>query len=382
MDTPRIRDGWTVVLFAAMALTASSAGIFDRYLGGGPALVALVLGAAFVLYSVFVWLVRYGIDRLPDRAANSVTLAVLVFLVAAFAVVYPREGAPQIAGAGGDQDDAVNILADHLGSLSSPYSELTYLGNPISNMAGSAVLGWPFRELFGTSAWMNPVIIVGAAFAVWLFAGARVAAFASVATASSLGFFASYVTGGDYFVVAILLVVAAWWLRSSKPNSWQEYVAALLLAVVGTTRTHLVALTVIVLVVVIAQKGRRSLPAAGIGGLVVAGLSLMWFVPDPGGFTPLGNTTSIAGGAWPTSAMVVVSFVLVALAATRRIDAQHLWLFGAAIIATQLIWVPTQIYRGAPFALFAVPLLVGTLAVARSGDGRVSRFEPGGVTFR
>lgn len=375
MNTPTatIRDGWAVVLLVSAALTASCVGLIYHYLGGKFVVTTAAITVAFLGYTLLAWVARYVLNRLPVRFAQATAVAVVGFLIAAFGIVYPRKGAAQEPGRGDDQDDAVNILADHLGSLTSPYGQLTYLDNPISNLAGSAVLGFPFREMLGSSAWINPLIVAVAVAIVWHARGARIAAFVAVTTASSLGFATSYVVGGDYYVTVILLVVAAWWLRTSTPNSWQEYAAAVLLAVVGTTRVHMLILVALVVIIVVARKGAQSIAASVLAVVISAGLGLMWYLPDPAAFTPLGNGTNIAGGTLPTVAMAVVALALAVLAAMKRIDVQHLWLFGAAIIVVQAVTVPAQMYRGAPFALFAVPLLV---VAATSHAARGKALEP------
>lgn len=378
MPDPKIRDGWPLILLVAATLTVSSSRTLSMQLDGRALLVGLALAGAFVLYTAFAWLARRVLNSSSRRLATTVSVGVVLLLVSGFAVIYPREGAPQGDG-GSDQDDAINILSDHLGSLSSPYGELTYLDNPISNMAGSAILGWPFRELLGSSAWINLVIVAVAVAVMGWTLGARVSAFVSLMTVSSLGFSASVVVGGDYFTTAALLAVAAWWFRTARSGSWQEYAAAALLAVVGTTRVHLLLVVALVAIIAVSRKGPRSLPATGLLVTVAAALSLMWFVPDPSGFTPLG-TADIAGGSLPVIALAATALALAALAATRRIDVEHLWIVGVAIVAIEAVWEPSQVYRGTSFALFAIPLLVSAIDSRRDASSRKAR-AAGSRTF-
>lgn len=360
----RHREFWAVPFLFSIALTASNSKVIATYFDGltAQAVAALTMFVSYLIISVVA---RKVFNEIPVGAVRAAIILILIALIVCFLVVYPIEGAPQ-GVTGSDQDDAVNILADHLFSLSSPYGQLTYLDNPISNMAGSAILGWPARELMGSSAWGNPFIVVAATAAMWRFWGPRPAAFTLLMSSASLGFLSSYLVGGDYFTSAIVLVSAAFWFRASRPGSWHEYAAAILVAVSGTTRIHLPAVILILAAIIIIRKGSKSAPAVAVMLFVSGALVLIWFLPDPDGFAPL-DTTGHAGGFIPTLVLIAFCGLLLILAFRRAIDIVHLWLIGAAIIAVEVPIHPEIVFRGTPLLWFAIPTLISQLGIKTRG---------------
>src|SRR5689334_15721942 len=112
----------------ALALWLCSAGVVQKYLGTAAALVYAPVCVASALVTRALLRRRDGV---PERLAFAAVLAAGVVAVAALIVVYPHANA-QSATAGSDRDDAATIGARHLLDGEYPYSERTYLGNPIS----------------------------------------------------------------------------------------------------------------------------------------------------------------------------------------------------------------------------------------------------------
>ena len=199
--------------------------------------LVLVLPSSFVVHKYLGWegtiiysigvaasvaLGRRGFTRLSTRTLAWLVLLASVLIAVAFVVVYPIANT-HAAGAGSDDDDALNLGAMALLAGRFPYAETTYLGNVLHHLPGAFILATPFVAL-GTSAlqnlWWLPVFFL----AVKEEANGRTALeLALVVVALSPEVVYEVVTGTGYLANAISVLLGLWWLVRTTPSGRRRH---------------------------------------------------------------------------------------------------------------------------------------------------------------
>ena len=309
----------------ALSLWLSSAGVVQKY-AGTPAAVAYAPACLAAAFAARALLRRVG--RIPDRVAVLTLAAVAVSMVAALVVVYPHANSHG-ASAGSDRDDAATVGARMLLDGRYPYSEPTYLGNPISQFPVGILAAVPFVEATGSAGYENalwlPVLFLLAAWLARSFAAA--AALAVVVLAVSPGFWREFLTGGDLIpsVTAVCVCLAL----VERPWAWPLLGAAL------CWRPNLGASAVPFLLRLVPV---RAAAAAAVAAATFVLATLPFALH--GGFTPWGASNKLEsydgampGGAWT---LLLAGVALGAYLAWRNVG--NVWVQAAA---------PQALYLGA-----------------------------------
>ncbi len=140
---------WALVGLAFF-LALPSTGLVEKYLGT-PLVPVYVLGVLAVLFIGYRPALIWFLTHVSSTRAVWLLVAITAGLVIAFAVVYPIADSGFFGG-GADRDDALNLAASELLHGRYPYSEETYLSNPISPLPGAVLLAAPF-VLLGNAAY-------------------------------------------------------------------------------------------------------------------------------------------------------------------------------------------------------------------------------------
>jgi hypothetical protein len=243
---------------------------------------AVVAHAAVAAVAIFV--IPSAVRRLPAGAIAAASLATFAAIVVVFALAYPTVNV-QERGRGSDDDDAHNVGARAMLDGRSPYDETTYLGNELHQMPGSFVLAAPF-VLAGTSALQNlfwlPLFFVVVARET----GDRRAALAFawlVIVASPIALY-HVATGTSHSANTISVLVGLWWLTRTRHRA----VAAVVWGLTLASRANFLFLVPLAFGWIARRHGwREAVRITGLSVLVVAGLTLPFYVQDPAGFGPL-----------------------------------------------------------------------------------------------
>lgn len=309
-------------------------------------------GAAAWGLVVIVLVIRAGpaaveVVRRNTSKHGTVALSVvgLLLLVAAFAVVFPLADAG-LVGSGSDRDDALDLAVNRLAAGSYPYSERTYLGNPVSPMPGAVFLAAPFA-LAATSALQN---LFWLPFAILALSTLTEPPIAAVTWGAALLMLApealrELLTGGDLLsnglyvgAFALLLLRTSAFGRLAAPALW-----AVLLGVALSSRAHLLLLLPPLARALYLRRGKKGLLLAGISVAAFAAVTLPFLIGRVDEFTPLHTLGKLTpgGGLFPGQGFAIAvasSFASLVLAMRLRVPtARGTVLASAWAIATPVL---------------------------------------------
>ena len=318
---------------------------------------------AAVIYSAVFAVVLPVLARQSDRLALVAVGVIVVALVVAFIVVYPRYGLPTVGGFG-DRDDALTIMWKALLSGDNPFDQKTYLGDQVSPLLGGVVLYAPFVAVTGSAGWGAPVLLVLATLAAWRLLSPRVLLLSGFVIVVNIGFLEDFLLGGDAFIVPLLLAVAIGLLCDARSPLIVAILAVVLGALAGSARANVVPVAVAAGLFALLQHRattrRLALLVMTLGSLTLVGISWVW-----------------AGGssAWPftgdltpalrhaISALLVVALVGAGVrwqrsrTSTPCVDlAKGTALLGFSIVP--LVVVPAALFRLWPTVVLVLPLLL------------------------
>jgi len=260
-----------------LVLVLPSSFIVHKYLGWEGAIVYSI-GVA-----TSVGLGRRVFTRLSTRTLVWLVLLASVLVAVAFFVVYPIANT-HVAGAGSDDDDALNLGAMALLAGRFPYAHTTYLGNVLHHLPGAFILATPFVAL-GTSAlqnlWWLPVFFL----AVREDANSRTALeLALVVVALSPEVVYEVVTGTGYLANAISVLLGLWWLVRTTHRDFAAIAWGLTLA----SRANFLLLVPLAGGYLYQHAGwRTAARAVALTCGTVAALTLPFYFHDPRHFGPL-----------------------------------------------------------------------------------------------
>jgi hypothetical protein len=258
------------------------------------------LHIAYVMAAVWLWqqpiTARFE-AAIGERRARWLALLTLLFLIAAFAVVYPLANSGRFGG-GNDSDEALNQATRALLHGRYPYLERTYLGNEISPMPGSLLLAVPF-VLLGNGVYQSFFWIPAGAYLLWLFwerRTARTLLFVWLVLAACPAILHQLVTGGDYTANALMILVPAILLvREGSPASFGTQLAvAVWLGVALSSRANFAFIVPLVFSRLWQVHGRSravALTGATLGAALA--VTLPFFLANPGEFSPLHTRTKL-----------------------------------------------------------------------------------------
>ena len=260
--------------------------------------LVLVLPSSFVVHKYLGWegtilysigvapsiaLARRLFTRLSTRTLAWLVLLTSILVAVAFFVVYPIANT-HAAGAGSDDDDALNLGAMALFAGRSPYAHTTYLGNVLHHLPGAFILATPFVAL-GTSAlqnlWWLPIFFLAAKNE----ADSRAALeLTLVVVALSPEVWYEVVTGTGYLANTISVLLGLWWLVRTTHRDFAAIAWGLTLA----SRANFLFLVPLAAGYLYQRAGWRTAVRAVVLTCGTAGaLTLPFYFHDPDHFGPL-----------------------------------------------------------------------------------------------
>jgi len=260
-----------------LALVFPSSFVVNKYLGWERTIAYAIVVAVIVALK----------PRLSRRLSNRDLLWRAVFtlalIVVAFFVVYPVANT-HVAGAGSDDDDALNLGAMALLTGHAPYSRTTYLGNALHHLPGAFVLASPF-VLFGTSALQNLFWLPMFFLAVRRDADGRSALeLAWLVLGLGPGVMYEVVTGTEYMSNTIYVLLGLWWLVRTTHRD----IAAIAWGLMLASRANFLFLVPLAFGSLRQHAGSRiALRATALACATIACLTLPFYLHDRGNFGPL-----------------------------------------------------------------------------------------------
>lgn len=253
------KTAWLLGWFSLILLIPST-GQANKYLGVYGVFIYLLLGtvATLVCYK-YVWF-AYLSNATPQL---SLWLAVVTFLgiIAVFSVIYPIANKGSAVG-GSDRDEALNIAATELLKGKYPYTEKTYLNNPISPMPGAVLLSIPFVML-GNSAYQNLFwLITFLCFVTSYFGDIRKALlllwtiliFSPVVPQQ-------IVTGGDLLSNSIYVLFFAWLtivcVCTNTGTYWNKIVSSIFLGIALSSRANFTLIFPLIFSIILQKTGLK-----------------------------------------------------------------------------------------------------------------------------
>ena len=305
----------------ALCLVLPSLRFIQKYLGN----------SGFVIYPLIVFALVYGavlaVEKIPQKKwFKWIYLLVFIFVVIAFAVIYPLANSGAYGGIGSDRDDAINIGTTRLFSGQYPYYAKTYLGNPLSPLPGAFLLAAPFVFLLGNSAYQNlfwlPVFfllsrsllrndVANIALMAVLFLGCPMIMHEVVHGADLL-------SNSLYCLVAVCLF---WFSLQPGNANWKKWLAAVFLGVAFASRFNFLFLFPVLFFSAARSRRRDEFLLTGIAILTFLCLTLPFYFYDPDSFSPLlmtvNHISSRSPSAFPTWIIPLLVILLSSLMGMR-----------------------------------------------------------------
>lgn len=232
-------------------------------------------------------------DKLiTDRNAPLLAWLTFLFLLIAFLIIYPTANSG-FYGGGSDADDALDIAARAILHGQYPYYLKTYLGNPIGPMPGAVFLSMPFVLVYG-SALQNIFWLAGLFFIVRWLADAKTAlCLLLLLLVFSPVVMWNVLTGTDELANTIyVLIFTLLLIKGKSKRLW-----AFLLGVGLSSRANFILLTPLIFSALVYTEGiKRALIHTLIACLVCLAVTLLFYLYDSHGFTPLRGQFSKAAG--------------------------------------------------------------------------------------
>lgn len=243
----------TRLAVAAVAIPAvgSSAALVHKFIGVGGLVAYLLISVCCIMYApTFVGAV---ISR-SQRECVALAGGLLVLAIVAYASLHSHV-AHWSPGPGSDRGDALNRGTQSLIDLRYPYSQTTYLGNPISQFPGAMILAVPFVALLGSAAYATFFWAAAsfAALARVFGAGPTLAAFVVVVVFTP-AIAHDIATGGDLVANGCAVLAPAVLLLSPRPSTRWSVALAILLGLALAWRPNL-AVVLPLLLVVLVRRG-------------------------------------------------------------------------------------------------------------------------------
>lgn len=320
---PPTRRPWTVWF----CLVFPSAFVVHKYLGvAGLFAYAAAVAAVLAVLPGLAW-------HPSERAVWRLAAATFLALIVVFALVYPAVNRHD-AGAGSDDDDALDIGAAALLQGRSPYEERTYLGNVLHHLPGSFVLAAPF-VLLSSSAWQNllwlPLFFAAATVQardprrglslLWLMLGLSPVVWQQV------------VTGSGHLANSLSVLLGLWWLIRTRHRD----VAAVAWGVTLASRANFLLLLPLAFAWLRQHRGRTAaLRATALTVATCAALTVPFYWHDPGNFGPLDAADRLTrfDALLPHlgTLLMCLTALLALVLACRQMDVVGVRLYGGAAI--------------------------------------------------
>lgn len=328
--------------------------------------------------------------RVMVRHSWAATAFLLVLLGMAFAWVHPRIDTAgfslfgRVVGAA-DADDAIEVGLDALLDGRYPYRDRTFLGNPLTPLPGSLLLGLPFH-LMGNAAWQN---LFWLALFLGLFRGChRLSSPSGVMMPWLLvGLFGlspvllyQILQGTDYWSNAVFVLLASFGMLNFSRSgrlSWRLFLCSLALGVALASRLNFLISTPVLFMALVQSLGWRTAFLAVLLTAITFGLlTVPFYLADPDGFAPLHTVNKLdpLGNSRTLAFTVPVVGVLLAFALGKGVRvsscasswALRTFLVQAFLLAANFVigWLSfgTPPWGFANFGVLALPFACWSLA--------------------
>ena len=293
MDTasPRSTRRSDAVLIAGL-LAFPSLYLLEKYLGK----LAILPYLAFVVALVALWRSRWpaiATQAMGERRARWVGLGTLVVVtILLLVVVHPLANSGAI-GPGSDSDEALIQATTALLHGHFPYSQPTYLGNPITPMPGSLILAAPFVLLGLGRCWSLAWLVAGIFLLrrCWSFDTARTIVFCGIVLVACPAIPHMLAIGDDYPANSLMVLVFVVLLQSSsaRANAHGAPIAwATLLGVSLSSRANFLFLLPLTASRLIQLRGPRiAWTLTAVTAAAAVAVTLPFWLHDPAHFSPL-----------------------------------------------------------------------------------------------
>ncbi len=357
-----------VLRMLALIAWFSSVGLVWRY--GGP--LGLIVYSAVVL-SAPGWLPRLPLTRRALLFLAGLTAMVVVLVVL---LLYPQAN-NQSGIAGSDSDDALNLAVRSVLAGHYPYSQTTYLGNPIAPLPGAVLLALPFVVL-GSSAYQALAWWPAFAFRLRAETDLKSAGLVIALVLSSVAVWHSLSTGGDGFVNGIYVALATLAVARRPRAGW-----AILWGVTLTSRILFWPVAPLTLIVIAQRDRGAAWRVASVTGLTMSALIIPLWAWSPDRFTPLHTTSKLTllgtTSPWPGIAAYVLAFVS-ALVWLRRDDAPEVvrllrsavLVLIAPVLVLTILFVLLRGEQGLAYCVYGLEALPFAALLAVIGSPRAS----------
>lgn len=291
MTTEKTSNRSFIVFGFAVFLLAPSFDTALKYFGVVGVVAYFILGTAMI-FAADRFALPFLKQHVTERTANILALVSLAVLIASTLVLYPMANSGRFGG-GSDADDALVVAVGELLRGHYPYTQSTYLGNPISPMPGAVILAIPF-VLIGAIHLQN-LFWLAVFFLVFRhFEKSSVSAlgliFAMPAFSPTL--LQNIVTGADYasntIYIVVLMWIMMWTLSEPRSPVWKRIIPAILLGVALSSRSTFMLIMPIFLSVLVQRAGwKEAIRYLAISGVTFLAVTLPFWLYDPAGFAPL-----------------------------------------------------------------------------------------------
>ncbi len=189
----------------AACLILPSMYTIQKYLGSVATCIFVAIGFVIVFCTCTIGM-KIALAKISKRMSLAISAAIFTASIILFALIYPFADSGAIGG-GSYRADPLNVAATELVNQRYPYTQTTYLGNPITPFPGSVILSLPF-VLLGTSAYQNLFWIAAGYLAVWKFLNdSRFALVFLIAITLTPVTLQQLTTGGDLVTNALYVIV-------------------------------------------------------------------------------------------------------------------------------------------------------------------------------
>ena len=312
-----------------VALVVPSLGVVQKYTGNLGTGV-YIAGVLLVLWMLESDLASTIIDNITSVQLGWLLGLTFLLMLAIFWVGYPLANSGALGG-GSDRDEALNTATRALLDGRYPYSEQTYLGNPISPLPGALFLAAPF-VLLGNSAYQNLFwLLTFVLVLAYLMKDARQALLLFwLILALSPVVLQEFITGGDLLANSIFVTLGVLALAYLAPVPavpfWVKCLVAVLLGVGLSWRLNFgLVLPLLYSALALRTGMKTALIYLGLICITFAGVSLPLYLINPVGFTPISTIDELGrfGEALPFAGPIVTgsSVIFALLLSLRRSNA-------------------------------------------------------------
>jgi hypothetical protein len=344
-----------------------------------------VIAAAALFYAALFVVAFAIILRLSRRTSLILSCLALGSLILLFLLLYPHIGLPADASGFGDRDDALTLMGRAAASGSNPYGVVTYLGNPVSPLMGSVILGAPATFIAGSAGWMNPLILAGVGALALRRWDPRVVLLALVALATNAGFMEDYLLGGDAYTVPLLLATACFLLLNAReiPSRWGAVTVVVLGGLAGasrvTTLTVVVAIAIFCLVRRPVPDQRGPLLAMSALGLLLGVISA-WMAGGLASWPFAGDVNATLRRAGFVLLLCVLIYLVRVWRRPSHESALTCFTSTAPLLAVSLapiLFQPSQMFRVWTYLVLGAPWAYEYLMVTWSSRFKASAYRIG-----